>query len=162
VELAGLVRTDLDVAVPAPGALTAKAVDFDTFEAAAEVVAAAHGTPLSTQRWTNAMLRASEAPGFHVVPYLGYDGHEPVAYGMSTYDPIRRMLLLGGAATLSTHRGRGLYSLLVLRRLADAHRAGMRAAVVQARRTTSAPILAQHGFRELMPIQGYVWRPPET
>ena len=71
------------------------------------------------------------------------------AYGLPT--EVNR--LLGGAATLEEHRGKGLYTALVARRLADARADGRTAAIIQADRRTSAPIAAKLGFQELCGLE---------
>jgi predicted GNAT family acetyltransferase len=55
------------------------------------------------------------------------------------------------------HRGRGIYSALVAKRLADARADGRSAAVIQAVRSTSAPICAKLGFREVCALEFYAW-----
>ena len=49
---------------------------------------------------------------------------------------------------------------LVARRLADARAAGADAAVIQAVRGTSAPVCANLGFKEVVPLEFYAWVPP--
>jgi predicted GNAT family acetyltransferase len=66
-------------------------------------------------------------------------------------------VLLGGAATLPEHRGRGIYSALVAKRLTDARAHGRTAAVIQAVRASSAPIVAKLGFREICSLDFYAW-----
>jgi predicted GNAT family acetyltransferase len=73
------------------------------------------------------------------------------------YLPDSPIVLLGGAATLPEHRGRGIYSALVAKRLADARADGRTAAVIQAARSTSAPIAAKIGFREICGLEFYAW-----
>jgi GNAT superfamily N-acetyltransferase len=83
--------------------------------------------------------------------YFGYlDGDSsPVAWSYLAYLPDSPTVLLGGAATLEAHRGQGLYTALVARRIADARADGRTAAIIQADRRTSAPICAKLGFREV-------------
>jgi len=58
---------------------------------------------------------------------------------------------------LPEHRGRGIYTALVAKRLADARADGRTAAVIQAVRSTSAPIAAKLGFREMCGLEFYAW-----
>jgi len=58
-------------------------------------------------------------------------------------------------------RGRGVYTSLVARRMADAYRDGARAAVIQAVRSTSAPICQKHGFVEFFNLDWYIWEPED-
>src|SRR5437667_245607 len=74
--------------------------------------------------------------------------------------PGTSIVLLGGAATVGDLRGRGIYTSLVARRLADARAAGADAAVIQAVRGTSAPVCARLGFKEVVPLEFYAWVPP--
>ena len=71
------------------------------------------------------------------------------ALAVGTYTDGDPILQLSGAATLPDYRGRGIYTALVARRLADARAAGREAAVIGPNRTTSAPICATLGFEEL-------------
>jgi hypothetical protein len=92
--------------------------------------------------------------------YFAYlDGASPVAWSYLVYLAGSPIVLLGGAATLAEARGKGIYSALVKRRLADARGDGREAAVIQADRDTSAPICAKLGFRELCSLEVYGWMP---
>ena len=59
------------------------------------------------------------------------------------------------------HRGRGVYSSLLSRRLWDAHARGKKAAVLQAARATSAPICERHGFVDVCSLEFYLWFPEQ-
>jgi GNAT superfamily N-acetyltransferase len=91
--------------------------------------------------------------------YLAFvDGDdEPVAYANLDYMPGEPVCRLGGASTVPEHRGHGVYSSLVARRLADARTMGMTAAVIQAQRSTSAPICRNLGFVEICPMTAFSW-----
>ena len=65
----------------------------------------------------------------------------------------------GGSAVMPSHRGRGVYRALVARRLADARRDGAEAAVIQAVRSTSAPICVGLGFEEVCAQELWAWSP---
>jgi GNAT superfamily N-acetyltransferase len=102
----------------------------------------------------------SESPGIKSRGYFAYaGGSSPVAWSYLVYLPDSPVVLLGGAATLPEARGKGIYSALVKRRLADALADGREAAVIQADRDTSAPICAKLGFRELCALEVYAWSP---
>ena len=102
----------------------------------------------------------SATPGLKSRGYFAYlDGSSPVAWSYLVYIPDSAVVLLGGAATLAEARGRGIYSALVKRRLADALGDGRSHAVIQADRDTSAPICAKLGFRELCSLEVYGWMP---
>ncbi len=87
------------------------------------------------------------------------DRNGPVAFGNLVFVPNTSIVLLGGAATLGDLRGRGIYTSLVARRLADARAAGADAAVIQAVRETSAPVCSRLGFKEMLPIDFFAWVP---
>ena len=119
-------------------------------------MARAYGLPLEVAKFFNEVLAAS-ATRIKARGYFGYrDGGAPVAWSFLVYLPDSPIVLLGGAATLPEHRGHGLYTALVARRLADARADGRTAAVIQADRATSAPICARLGFRELCSLDVFV------
>ncbi len=96
-----------------------------------------------------------------VMMYLAYveDRAEPVAFADSIFLSDLPIVILQGAATLPDHRRRGIYSTLLARRLQDARAVGAEAAVIQAVRTTSAPIVAKLGFEEVCALQLFAWEP---
>jgi hypothetical protein len=59
------------------------------------------------------------------------------------------------ALTAADARNRGVYLSLVAHRLSLARDQGCRIALIQAIRTSSAPILLKRGFREVCQIRGY-------
>ena len=102
----------------------------------------------------------SGTPGLKSRGYFAYtDSSSPVAWSYLVYIPDSPIVLLGGAATIPEARGKGIYSALVKRRLADALGDGRTHAVIQADRDTSAPICAKLGFRELCSLEVYGWMP---
>ncbi|HEV8230218.1 MAG TPA: GNAT family N-acetyltransferase [Candidatus Limnocylindria bacterium] len=154
-EMAGMALTDLATQIDAPEVDIREATLQDV-QNASEMMARAYGIPEDVVRFFNILLAMSE----RVAPNRGYfayvDG-QPVAWSYLVYLPDSPIVLLGGAATLPEFRGRGLYSALVARRLADARADGRRAAVIQAVRSTSAPICAKLGFREVCGLELYAW-----
>ena len=66
---------------------------------------------------------------------------------------------LWGAATLPAFQRRGFYTALVERHVVTALAAGARLLTVDANEN-SRPVLERVGFRPLVGVQGYVWRPP--
>ena len=84
---------------------------------------------------------------------------EPVAAASTIYDTNDPMVILAGAAVLEEHRGRGIYRSLVRRRLEDVRGEGIEAAVIQAVRSTSAPICRSLGFDEVCSQELYAWSP---
>jgi GNAT superfamily N-acetyltransferase len=94
--------------------------------------------------------------GRHYLAYL--DGEdEPVAMANMFYFPGEPVAVLQGAATLPQFRRQGAYTALMARRLSDAHRDGMEAAILQAAKHTSAPICRRLGFRSLCKLAFYAW-----
>ena len=119
-----------------------------------EMMARAYGLPIEVMRVFNEYLAAG-SERIKSRGYFGYvDGNErPIAWSYLAYIPDSPTVLLGGAATLEEHRGHGLYTALVARRLADARADGRTAAIIQADRKTSAPICAKLGFREICGLE---------
>ena len=71
--------------------------------------------------------------------------------------PNSSIAVMQGAATLTEYRGRGVYTAMVAKRLADARDMGKDTAVLQADRKTSAPVCVKLGFKEVCSIDFYVW-----
>ena len=154
--LAGMAVTDLGLAISTDPAVRVEEVSFRDALAESDMMARAYGLPLEVARFFNEVLAAS-ATQIKARGYFGYRGSgEPVAWSFLVYLPDSPIVLLGGAATLPEHRGHGLYTALVARRLADARTDGRTAAVIQADRATSAPICAKLGFRELCALEVFV------
>jgi hypothetical protein len=125
------------------------------------MTATAYGMPLDVAGWfVDAVIGAADR--LRATMYHAYlpDRSDPVAFGNLVFVPGTSIVLLGGAATVGDLRGRGIYTSLVARRLADARAAGADAAVIQAVRGTSAPVCANLGFREVLPLEFYAWVPP--
>jgi GNAT superfamily N-acetyltransferase len=122
----------------------------------------AQGFGAATERFVGIldMYEAGALPGSAFGYYLAYADAVAVGYATSLIDHDRGVMLLGGSAVLPAYRGRGHYRALVRARLCDAHRRGAAAVVVQARRTTSAPILVRLGFEEVMPIRTFTMPAP--
>jgi N-acetylglutamate synthase-like GNAT family acetyltransferase len=96
-------------------------------------------------------------PGEDIIsPFL--EGVErPVSVASMFPFPNTTVAVMQGAATLADYRGKGVYTALMAKRLADARAMGMEAAIVQADRKTSAPICANFGFKEVCSIDLYAW-----
>ena len=94
--------------------------------------------------------------GSHYLAFL--DGVEgPVSVSSMFSRKGSSIAILQGAATLSEHRGRGIYTSMVAARVAAARAMGKDTAVMQGDRKTSAPIAAKIGFKEVCSIDFYVW-----
>lgn len=158
--MAGMAHTRLDIPAPANPAVTVRPVTTGDVEIAVPLLSAALGFTPEGARATVESLALSPDP-LRRRAYLAYlpDITEPVAYASMIYLPDQPIVVLYCAATLEAYRGRGVYTSLVARRLADAYRDGARAAVIQAVRATSAPICQKLGFSELCGMDWYIWTP---
>jgi predicted N-acetyltransferase YhbS len=159
-EMAGMALTDLSRPIAANPQVTVRKLAQEDVPAATAVLAEGFEFPLPAAELMMASYRQPEwlaqSDG-----YLAYveEVEGPVAASFSVYIPGTRIVMLAGAATLPAHRGRGVYTSLVARRLEDAVARGCEAAVIQAVRTTSAPICAKLGFEELSALRLWM-RPP--
>jgi GNAT superfamily N-acetyltransferase len=157
-EMAGMALTDLEIGITVEPSIEIREATLHEAQAASAMMARAYGMPEDVARFFNVLLAMSESK----VPNRGYfayvdGGDQPVGWSYLVYLPDSPIVLLGGAATLPEHRSRGIYSALVAKRLADARTDGRRAAVIQAARSTSAPIAAKLGFREVCGLEFYAW-----
>ena len=143
VEMAGMVLRDLEREFTVNPAL-----DVRETEPTSSVVADLfeHGYPLSAEyvEMTVAMLTETDSQVF-----VAYQDDTPIAVAFTNYMYDKQLAWLGGAATLPDYRGQGAYTALVAKRLAVAHAQGSEAAMLQADRSSSAPIATKLGFEEL-------------
>ena len=157
VEMAGMVRTDLGKAIVANPAVYVHEATTDDVEATIHTLADAMEIPAdSTYAMTESLFFSPEPIVRRV--YLAYvEGVDtPVATAGMLYLPDQPIALLLSSATLPNFRGYGIYTSLMARRLADARGDGIEAAIIQAVRTTSAPICGKLGFVEIAPMALYV------
>ncbi len=157
-EMAGMALTDLAVPIAVDPNIEVREATLHEAQAASEMMARAYGMPEDVARFFNVLLAMTDSK----VRNRGYFAFvdrapQPVGWSYLVYLPDSPIVLLGGAATLPEHRGRGIYSALVAKRLADARADGRSAAVIQAVRSTSAPIAAKLGFREICGLEFYAW-----
>ena len=158
--LAGMALMDLSQAVPSNPDVSVCEVPAGEFRAHSALLAESYGLPGEVAAYLTEML-AQAGDVLRGRAYLAYvRGHDaPVAFGNLFHLPGSALVLLGGAATLAAYRGRGVYSSMVARRLADARADGAEAAIVQAVRDTSAPICASLGFEEIGALEMFAWSP---
>jgi predicted GNAT family acetyltransferase len=154
-EQAGQVLTNMGLAIQVSPAVTVRQATPDDRDDLIRVYATAYPLPEALAAvWTDVLPRA--AGGRHYLAFL--DGVErPVSVASMFPFPKSTIAVMQGAATLSQYRGNGVYTALMAKRLADARALGMEAAILQADRTTSAPICANLGFEEVCSIDLYVW-----
>ena len=157
-DLAGMALTDLAVPIAVDARIEVREATLHEAQAASEMMARAYDMPEEVARFFNVLL-AMTGSKVKNSGYFAYvdGGTEPVGWSYLVYLPDSPIVLLGGAATLPEHRGRGIYSALVAKRLTDARAHGRTAAVIQAVRATSAPIAAKLGFREICGLEFYAW-----
>jgi hypothetical protein len=159
-ELAGMVLTDLAVPIRANPEVEVRAASVEEQRQAISMTATAYGFPLDVAEWFIEALIGASGRLRSTMYHAFLPHHEgPVAFGNLVFVPDTSIVLLGGAATVGDLRGRGIYTSLVARRLADARAAGADAAVIQAVRATSAPVCAGLGFKEILPLELYAWLP---
>lgn len=159
-EFRGLVLTDLTRDVPVPEDVSVREVGADQEAQFVELLSRAVGLPAEMVAFLCEIVyfADSEAPAHNYFVYL--EGvEEPVGTGTSIYDPDDKIVILAGSAVLEEHRGRGAYRALVRRRQADALSCGIEAAVIQAVRSTSAPICQSLGFEEVCTQELHAWSP---
>jgi hypothetical protein len=161
-ELAGMVYDRLDVPIPSNPDVTIREVTPADVDLASVLLSESIGFTPAGGRATVEALALSSSP-LKRRAYMAYlpETETPVAYASMIYLPDQPIVVLYCAGTLEAARGHGVYTSLVARRLADAHRDGMQAAVIQAVSTSSAPICAKLGFVELCHLDWYIWEPEE-
>ena len=91
--------------------------------------------------------------------FVAYAGGRPVSAGRMELPAGRSFASLWGGGTLPAYRGRGIYRGLVAHRAAEALRRGYRFLTIDARDTTSRPILERLGAVALVSVQGWLLRP---
>jgi hypothetical protein len=156
--LSGMAMGDLSSEITVNPKVRVWEATLEDARAQNEMMARAYGLPSDVMRFFNEWLGATADRVRSRWYFAGFDD-EPVAWSYLTYVPDSPIVLLGGAATLGEHRGKGLYTALVAKRVADARADGRTTAVIQADRKTSAPICANLGFHEICGLEIFV--PPE-
>jgi hypothetical protein len=158
--MAGMALRDLSVAIaqePDVHVREAKETDDDVLT---HIFSAGFGMPEEVSRIFLTAMRSGVGKHRQRLYLASLDGiEEPVAAAAAMYFAGTPIIMLGGAATLPEYRSRGAYRALLARRLADARVDGREAAVIQAVRTTSAPICGRIGMVEMCALHMYVWAP---
>ncbi len=162
VELAGMVYADLGRPLSANPAVSVREATAEDLEATIHALAAAMEIPSERAYAVTEALFFSPEPIERRI-YLAYVAgvDHPVATAGMLYLPDEPIALLLSAGTLPAFRGYGIYTSLMAQRLADADRDGIEAAIIQAVRTTSAPICRKLGFVEIAPLVMYVGYPAD-
>jgi ribosomal protein S18 acetylase RimI-like enzyme len=94
--------------------------------------------------------------------FVAYLDGGPVSAGRLELPPGRPFASLWGGGTSPDFRGRGIYRNLVAARAKFASERGYRYLTVDARDSTSRPILERMGFVALAGVVGWVLEPPGT
>ena len=112
--------------------------------------------------WLPATLREMAHPqtGTALI-FFARDGEQVVASGWIDFMPGSAFAQLCGGAVLEAYRGRGIYSRLFARRVAEARRRGVRFVAVDAA-PMSRPILEKKGFRFVCRTYPMRTRPYDT
>jgi len=162
IELAGMVYDRLNVPISANRNVIIREVTPADVDIASTLLSESIGFTPEGGRATVEALALSDSL-LKRRAYMAYlpESDVPVAYASMIYLPDQPIVVLYCAATLEEARGRGVYTSLVSRRLADAYRDGAQAAVIQAVRDSSAPICRKLGFVELCNLDWYIWEPEE-
>jgi hypothetical protein len=156
----GMALTDLDIRFRVNPSVRIREVTPEEVAVASDTMAEAFPAPKEVVHFMYKVLfRDRERLKTRI--YLAYlEGvRDPVACSSMGFVPGKPIVHLRGAATNRKHRGRGVYSSLLARRLIDARKDGAEAAVIQAIVTTSAPICRRLGFRDVCGLEFYTWSP---
>jgi GNAT superfamily N-acetyltransferase len=161
-EVAGMALTNLGQSIPTNPAVRIRLASWEEMRSRAEFVAAAMGhgaTPQGALAEMEAVAAVQER--YRSRAYLAFadEGEDPAGYSIMTDTDVAGVVWFAQSATLEPYRGRGIYRSLVAMRAADARAEGAEAAVTQAIRTTSAPLLQRMGFTELCAMPLHVWAP---
>jgi len=155
IEQAGLVLTDLQCDLRCNPSVTVRKATSADRDAVIHLYTV--GYPCQ-KKWAAAycdVLWLVES-GSHYLAFLDGVG-EPVSVSSMFSPPNSTIAVMQGAATLNEHRGHGIYTAMMAKRLADARATGKETAVLQGDRKTSAPICIKLGFKEVCSIDFYVW-----
>ena len=157
-EFAGLALTNLERPEAAHDGITVREAGSEDEQQFASLLTAAFGLPPEMVTYLCRVLYFAEteisARNYFAFRH-GVD--EPIGVASTIGDPNAPIVILGGSAVLEAHRGNGVYKALVDRRLADAKAEGIEAVVIQAVRSTSAPICRTLGFEEICGQSLYAW-----
>ena len=151
-----LVR-DMRLAVPAaPRGVRVVRATHAQIPIAVEILGTAFASPPSRRSWA---LAGARAEGLE--QYMGFVGDIPAGVGVLRVD--RDLAWMGGGATLTHWRRRGVHAALIIARLRRAARAGARWAWVE----TSVPVpgrpdgsrrnLLKLGFEQVCEKRRFVW-----
>lgn len=141
----GMVLEDFDIPITVNSIVDVIPVSKETVIENASLLANMYGMGL-TDEVILASVHAYKKNQF----YFAYLGGSTIIVGWTNlvFIPETTKVLLGGSATHPDWRGRNIYKTMVTQRLKDARAAGANAALIQAVKSTSAPICTRLGFKE--------------
>lgn len=143
-----------------PAGISTQMVESQIDDDVSEIMAKGFDVPSDVARiYHNAYATSSKLQRTEVYTATLQGQNDPIGVGYQSYIGDGELVLLRVAATLPEHRGRGIYRALIKRRLADAARAGRKAAVVHAYSPTSQSALADLGFVTAGELMLHRWRP---
>lgn len=143
----------------APAALTVELRRIDDPAGLSDLVAVQDQVWNDDHGWYGeALARELAADPAQIEILVAYAQARPVATSLLRLHRGTQFGSLWGAATLPSFQRRGLYTALVERHVATALAAGARLLTVDANEN-SRPVLERVGFRALVGVQGFVWRP---
>ena len=159
-EFSGLALTDLNRDIPVSKQVSIREVGKQDEELFAELLSRAFGLPPEMVSFLCEILYFAESE-VRARNYTAYvDGvSEPVAAASTIYAAKDPIVVLAGSAVVEEQRGQGIYRSLLRRRLEDVRGEGIEAAVIQAVRSTSAPICRRLGFEVVCSQVLYAWSP---
>jgi len=154
-----MIRDLLDEPPRAPTALAIEIRRIDDPTALSDLVAVQDQVWDEDHAWYGQALAAELAADPAQIEILvAYAPTSAVATSLMRLHRGTQFGSLWGAATLPSFQRRGLYTALVERHVATALAAGLRLLTVDANEN-SRPVLERVGFRALVGVQGFVWRP---
>ena len=155
IEQAGLVLTDMQRDIRCNPLVTVRKATIADRENLIRLYTVAYPIPEKLAAIYCDLLWRIESAN-HYLAFL--DGVEqPVSVSSMFSPPNSTIAVMQGAATLTEHRGQGIYTAMMAKRLADARAMGKDTAVLQGDRKTSAPICVKLGFKDVCSIDYYVW-----
>lgn len=152
IQMSGMVLEDLNIPIKINPEFDVVPVSIETAIENADVLAETYGMGISSDA-VKVIVQGSVSSQIYFVYPKG--SSTPVAWSNLVYIPGTHVVLLGGSATHPDWRGKNIYKSMVARRLQDARAAGANMAVIQAVKTTSAPICARLGFKEFCEFDFY-------
>ena len=157
-----LVVSDLQQPVahcsPPAGVVFSELHDPDEFGVIADVEFAIYGDEQRADRLAESLAAEKRERPDAVSLHVAKAGREVVAIGRASFPSECAFAGLWGGATLPEWRGRGIYTALVERRLAQARERGYRWVTVDCT-DQSLPILECRGFHRLVTTTPWIWAP---